>query len=142
MKTIKLVIVLSAAAAFIAACGQAPKNNTATANAQPEPVASPGEPAKPVDELATGRELYAVNCQVCHRQTGVGGAVTVEGKKLKTANLTSDRAKQRDDAHFITAVTDGAPDDGMPAFKDKLSAEQIQQIVKYVRTLQTPLANS
>ena len=143
INTVKLVIVALAVVAIIAACGQAPnKNAVPTGNtAQTDAAASPARSA-PVDDLATARELYTVNCQICHRQTGKGGAVTVDGKKLKPADLTSDRAKKHEDADLIKDISEGAPDDGMPAFKGKLSEEQMKQIVKFIRTLQTPVANS
>jgi mono/diheme cytochrome c family protein len=89
-----------------------------------------------VNELATGKELYAVNCQVCHRDTGKGGKVTVEGKKLQPEDLTSDKMKKRDDAKLFDDISGGVADEGMPAFKDKLSPEQIRTIIKHIRSLQ------
>jgi mono/diheme cytochrome c family protein len=139
MNAIKLVVfIVAAATIFAAACG--PKatqpNTTAENSTKPVTVASPATSAKPVDELASGQELYVTNCQICHRDTGKGGKVTVEGKKLDPEDLTSSKMKKHDDAKLFEHISDGVTDEGMPAFKDKLSPEQIKQVVQYIRKLQ------
>lgn len=141
MNALKLVVVVAAIGLAIIACrpNASTPNNTGSANVT---TAAPPTNTKPVDELAAGQELYVTNCQICHRDNGKGGKVTVEGKKLDPEDLTSDKMKKHDDAKILKHISDGAPDDGMPAFKDKLSADQIKQIVQYIRKLQTPAANS
>jgi mono/diheme cytochrome c family protein len=139
MKTIKLFFVFSAAALFIAACSQsgptANQANTATNTAKAN-TAPPAQPAATVDELAQGKELYSAKCMICHKDTGKGGRVTVEGKNLKPADLTSDKVKARTNDKLMATISEGAPEDGMPPFKDKLSKDEMKLIVKYVRTLQ------
>jgi len=132
MNALKLTVIVAAIAFFIAACGQT-QTQPNTASVNKASVTAPVSNAKPIDP---GQELYATNCQICHRDTGKGGKVTVEGKKLEPQDLTADKIKNRDDAKLLKQITNGAPDDGMPAFKDKLSEEQIKQIIQHVRKVQ------
>jgi mono/diheme cytochrome c family protein len=102
--------------------------NTANTNAA---ATTPSAPTG--DELAAGQALFKKNCAACHRDTGTGGKITIEGRTINPDNLTSDRKKSASDEKFHKWITEGAPDDGMPPFKDKLSDEQITQIVQYIR---------
>ena len=38
-----------------------------------------------------------------------------------------------DDADWLEAIQNGVPEDGMPAFKDKLSEQEIKDLVKLIR---------
>ena len=60
--------------------------------------------------------------------------MTIEGKTLNVDDLTSDKIKKFDDAKIAKYIHDGVEDEGMPAFKDKLSEAQIREIVRYVQT--------
>jgi mono/diheme cytochrome c family protein len=137
MAKVKLFCVLSSMLVLIAACSNpptttnnaAPPRNTTNANA---PAATPAA-ATPM-AAASGKDLYAKNCANCHKETGTGGEVVIEGKKLKPDNLTSDKIKGFSDEKIIGYVTNGVEDEGMPAFKDKLSADEIKAVVAYVRS--------
>jgi mono/diheme cytochrome c family protein len=137
MAKVKLFCVLSSMLVLIAACSNpptttnnaAPPRNTTTANA---PAATPAA-ATPM-AAASGKDLYAKNCANCHKETGTGGEVVIEGKKIKPDNLTSDKIKGFSDEKIIGYVTNGVEDEGMPAFKDKLSADEIKAVVAYVRS--------
>jgi Cu/Ag efflux protein CusF len=71
-----------------------------------------------------GGEIYKTQCAECHGGMG-------EGAK-KGISLLKGHALKHSENEYIIQVTDG---DGtkMPAFKDKLSAEQILAVVKYIR---------
>ncbi len=140
MNAFKLCLISLFAAAFIAACNQAATtpntaNTTGSVNKTSETV--PAQSATPIDEVAMAQDLYATNCQICHKDTGKGGKVTVEGKKLNPIDLTSDKVKNRSDDKLANQISEGAPDDGMPAFKVKLDPDQIKLLVKHLRTLQS-----
>ena len=139
MNIFKLCVVFAAVVIFIAACGQTATTpsqpNTAT-NLNKTAASTPAPPDQPVDELATAKDLYMTNCMICHKDTGKGGKVTVEGKNLNPADLTSAKMKVRSDDKLSNGISEGSPDDGMPAFKAKLTDAQIKLIVKYVRSLQ------
>ena len=138
MKNLKLSIVLGALS-FAIACGNAEPTNTtanteANSNVNSAAASTSAAPASPADETAMGKTLYEQNCAGCHREDGTGGKITIEGKSIDPDDLTSDKIKKIDDAKITKYVHDGIEDDGMPAFKDKLTEEQIRAVVRYVRT--------
>ena len=86
-----------------------------------------------VDNLAPGRDLYKQNCASCHRDAGTGGKITIDGKQLDPKDLTSEKMKNRSDKKLFEDITEGAPDDGMPAFKAKLTESQIKETIRFIR---------
>ncbi|HEV7700962.1 MAG TPA: c-type cytochrome, partial [Pyrinomonadaceae bacterium] len=85
------------------------------------------------DALAASRELYKTNCAQCHKDDGKGGESVVDGKKINAKDLTGDRMKSRSDSKLYDDIAEGSEDDGMPAFRGKLSDAQINEVVKYIR---------
>src|SRR3954470_6795896 len=95
--------------------------------------AASGEPeSKKSKPPADGRTVYANNCARCHG--GDGTSQTTMGQMTEAPNLT-DAAWQRgkSSAHMTAAVSNGRGQ--MPAFKKKLSRQDIAAAVAYVRTL-------
>ena len=137
MNSLKLAVTLFALVLFIGACNQTGvppvANNSITKTNQT--VAAPVTPPA-IDEAAMAKELYATNCMICHKDNGKGGKVTIEGKTIKADDLTSDKMKNKSDDKLSGYISEGFPDDGMPAFKGKLTADEIKAVVKYVRSLQ------
>ncbi|HKC62077.1 MAG TPA: cytochrome c [Pyrinomonadaceae bacterium] len=136
MKLVKLFIVAIAIGLFALACGNSDSTNqTATTNTgtQPTPSASPKATASatPQDELADAKKSYAQVCANCHGDHGEGGPVKIEGKLLKVPSLKEGHALKHSDEEFAKQITKGGG--GMPPFKDKLTPEQINNIVKYLR---------
>jgi mono/diheme cytochrome c family protein len=123
-----------AVVAAIAACGGNGANTATTSNKANNSAAIPAPSAAPsVDEMAAGLKLYKANCAACHRDNGTGGKVTIEGRTMKPDNLTDDRRKALSDQKILTVMHEGVEDEGMPAFKDKLSEAEMREIVRYVR---------
>jgi len=103
---------------------------TATAAAG---VSSPGDARRGKSSaVASGRSVYASNCARCHGADGTGH--TTMGEMTQARDLT-DAAWQsrRSAARMIASVTNGRGE--MPAFKRKLSRQEIAAAVAYVRTL-------
>lgn len=74
--------------------------------------------------LINGSETYQTNCATCHGAVG-------EGAK-KGIPLISGHALHHSEDEYIEQVNNGKGKK-MPAFKDKLTAEQIAAVVKFVR---------
>ncbi|MCD9186432.1 MAG: copper-binding protein [Pyrinomonadaceae bacterium] len=74
--------------------------------------------------VLNGAEIYKTNCAECHGANG-------EGAK-KGIPLTSGHALHHSETEHIKQVTDGEGAK-MPAFKDKLKAEEIKAVVDFVR---------
>ena len=152
MNFLKIGLLLSALTFFIIACTQTgPGNNAATANAANNKAVavktaspanqSPDNSGKRTEPMALGQatetaaagETFKTVCAKCHKENGEGGEASVNGKKLKVPNFKSERMKNDEDADFIDAIANGIPEDGMPAFKDRLNEEQIKNLVQFIR---------
>lgn len=75
--------------------------------------------------------LFKSKCAMCHGPEGSGK--TVMGEKLKIPDLRSADVQKRPDADLKTIIAKGK--DKMPAYEAKLSKEQIDKLVAYVRDL-------
>ncbi len=108
------------------------KNNVAVKPINSAPAQSP-LPKATIDELASGRTLYASNCANCHKENGTGGEVVVEGRKMKPDDLTTAKIKGFSDDKIIGFMMNGIQDEGMPALKGKISEGEMRDIVKFIR---------
>jgi putative heme-binding domain-containing protein len=75
---------------------------------------------------ADGAELFAMTCQVCHGQAGIGGV----GPALRGAKFTNDFVRK--------VLVDGRPGTMMPGFTATMSSAEISEIARYVARLQAP----
>ena len=138
MKILKASLIFAAFALFVIACSQAPTVNTnvpantdaASVNA---PVQAETTPAAG-DDLASAKKIYSENCVKCHKENGTGGVTVLEdGTRIKTPDLTTERQKKEPDSEYIEIIEKGEKEDGMPAFKGKISDDEIRNLVKYIR---------
>ena len=84
-----------------------------------------GEPAN-----SAAANTYKTNCVSCHGQDGRGSAV---GKSLHAADFHSAQVQKQSDAQLAGVVAEGRGN--MPAFGTRLSTDQIDALVKYIRSL-------
>jgi mono/diheme cytochrome c family protein len=94
---------------------------------------------KPVnaDMVKQGQALFTDNCVRCHGKTGVGDGPDGDPQALP-ADLTDPyRAPLNPDGTLFYKITNGKGKE-MPAFKDKLTADQIWSVVEYIKTLRKP----
>ena len=112
------------------ACGDNTGSNLSK-NATESPV--PPLPTATIDQLASGKKVFETNCAVCHTVDGTGGQVTIEGKNLDVENLRSNKIKRFSDEKIIGYIINGVPDEGMPAFKDKLSEGEMRDVILHIR---------
>ena len=130
MKLISLALTCVAIALFSIACTETTTTTNTPSPTTPAAPAAP-TPAASVDEFAAARVIYAEQCEACHGPKGEGGPVKVENKQIKVPSLKADHAIKHTDAELIKIVTAG--EEEMPGFKDKLTAEQITMMVRFVR---------
>jgi mono/diheme cytochrome c family protein len=86
-------------------------------------------PAKADDKSAA---LFKEKCAACHGPDGSGNTPT--GKALSVPDLRSDEVQKQTDAQVIDATANGKGKK-MPAYKGKLTDDQIKQLVGYIREL-------
>lgn len=76
--------------------------------------------------------LFKTKCAACHGPDGSGGTPT--GKAMGTPDLRSDDVQKQTDAQLIESTTNGKGKK-MPAYKGKLTDDQIKGLVGYIREL-------
>jgi len=82
-------------------------------------------------EQTSGKELFEKNCAKCHGSDGE--AKTFRGKFTHARNLTTaDFQSNTSDEQIADAIRTGPK--AMPSFEKKLSADEINALVQYVRT--------
>lgn len=86
-------------------------------------------PTRAADDPAA---LFKTKCAACHAADGSGNTDT--GKKLGTPDLRSEEVQKQTDAQLIDSTTNGKGKK-MPAYKGKLTDDQIKQLVGYIREL-------
>lgn len=79
----------------------------------------------------SGADLYKQKCQSCHGADGTPNPAMAKSMGLK--DLKSDDVQKQSDADLKTTVSKGKAK--MPAFSGKLTDPQIDEVVKYVRSL-------
>jgi cytochrome c6 len=75
---------------------------------------------------ADAATLFGSKCSACHGKDGKGTAV---GKKMGAPDLAG--ATKDSDAEIVGVISNGKGK--MAAYKDKLSADEIQALAKYVK---------
>ncbi|MBX7171248.1 MAG: cytochrome c [Pyrinomonadaceae bacterium] len=147
MKFFKLGLVLIGLAFFVFACNQNSTTSNTTANtnktlttnnngttatyeaANSNSNANKTAPAG--DELASAKKIFSEKCVLCHKETGEGGDVDIEGDKFKVPSFKNEKVAAADDKKYTRVIEEG--DDKMPAFKKKLTPEEIAGVIKFIR---------
>ena len=106
-----------------------------TSLSQPVPVAEARRqnPVKPTPEsIASGKKIFGFDCAQCHGAAGDGKGVAQ--KELKVPDLTNPATTKdfTDGALFYRIKTGHG---GMPPEGDRMPAEQLWDLVNYVRSL-------
>jgi mono/diheme cytochrome c family protein len=129
MNSAKFAAIILVIGCFATACNS---SGTLTTD-QTQPSAAPATAAATTtpDPFAKAYLNFQKNCQECHGEKGQGGTVEIKDRKLKVPSLRDGHALKHTDEKFVKQISEG--DDEMPAFKDKLSAEEINELVRFIR---------
>jgi putative heme-binding domain-containing protein len=86
---------------------------------------SAAQPQSPEIQIEAGNRVYLGSCSMtyCHAAGGIGGG----GPRLRDREFTAE--------YLTLLITEGVPGTGMPAFKNSLSKQQIEQCVAYILSL-------
>jgi cbb3-type cytochrome c oxidase subunit III len=83
--------------------------------------------ARPADD---GSDLFKQKCSMCHGVDGKGYSA------LKTPDFTDPKVQASlTDKEIVETIKNGKKGTPMPAFGDKLTEDQIQLLLKYLRSL-------
>jgi cytochrome c551 len=76
--------------------------------------------------------VFKTKCAPCHG--AAGDANTPAGKALKVPSFTSEEVLNETDANLLTIARNGKGK--MPAWHDKLSDDQLKDLIAFIRTMQ------
>lgn len=141
MTRLKLSLSALAVALFALACATNTNTNTGTATnsnraanmnaaASNTATANANAPASN-DALASARATYNNACIKCHKENGEGGKVDIDGDKVTVPSFKGGHALKHSDADYAKQIANGG--EGMPKFKDRLTPEQIDGVVHFIR---------
>lgn len=128
MKKLTLIFTLAFSATTLAGAGHDGAHWTAPDAAQKLENPFP----KTKNNIQAGRSLFQTNCAQCHGEFGEGNGPMAKNLPKPPANLRA-MAGQHPDGDFFWKIQHGRG--AMPAFKGKLSDEQIWKLVTYIQSL-------
>jgi mono/diheme cytochrome c family protein len=88
------------------------------------------------ESIAAGKKVFDSQCTACHGATAKGDGKMAAELNPKPADLTSGMFKHGStDGELYTLIRDGSKGTGMKGFGSKLTADQLWNVVNYVRSL-------
>jgi mono/diheme cytochrome c family protein len=86
--------------------------------------------------IAAGKKLYDSQCASCHGATGKGDGKGGALLKPTPSDLTdADWKHGQTDGEIFTIIRDGSPQTGMRGYGSRIPANDIWNLVNYVRSL-------
>jgi len=87
-------------------------------------------PERPVEASGPGKVLYERNCSMCHGPNGVAARIGRGAVDLNDAEWQ----RRTSDEQIAERIREGRGQ--MPAWKNRLSEDEIRAVVDYVRTFE------
>jgi len=93
---------------------------------------APGKASAAAADVARGKKVFAARCAVCHYADSRAKKIGPGLKDLSRGGRYAD-GKPVDDASLRQWIEKGGKD--MPGFKSSLNADQVRDLVAYLKTL-------
>ena len=98
------------------------------AAAVPNPISASDE------SMASGGEIFATNCALCHGETGEGDGPAASALAVPPADLHEDHVQVLTDGALFYIISHSEPESPMPAWEDILSEDERWHVVNFLRT--------
>jgi putative copper resistance protein D len=82
--------------------------------------------------IAAGAKLYGSNCGACHGAEGRGDGPAAPSLSMRPPSLTSGHALHHHPGDLYWWIARGIPGSPMPRFDDRLTSEQIWQVLTFL----------
>src|SRR5688572_8846002 len=132
------IVYLAVLSLFVlTACGESDNRTGSESISTPVPV--PAEYAGKTNPFGPeaadeGARIFKTNCETCHGPQGHGDGPAGQSLDPKPKDL-SELQKIAGDDYLFWRISEGKPGTSMVAWKGILSAEQIWQVVSFIRAL-------
>ena len=84
--------------------------------------------------LEIGRDIFFKHCKTCHGDKGDGKTFAANVLSPPPKNLTSEKSKKElTEKRMIESVAEGRKGTAMMPWKSRLSKQEIQEVVNYIR---------
>jgi len=91
--------------------------------------------AQPSDTLDRGHTIYQEHCLECHGESGKGDGPKAPFLSPRPGNLVSAATSAKTDKELLRTIAQGKPRTAMPAWQDRLAAEDQEAALQYIRSL-------
>lgn len=91
--------------------------------------------AQTSEGLDRGQAIYLEHCMDCHGAAGKGDGVKAPFLSPRPGNLVSAATSAKTDKELLRTIAQGKPHTAMPAWQDRLSSEDQQAVLRYIRSL-------
>lgn len=91
--------------------------------------------AQTSEGLDRGQAIYTEHCMDCHGAAGKGDGVKAPFLSPRPGNLVSAATSAKTDKELLRTIAQGKPRTAMPAWQDRLSNEDQQAVLRYIRSL-------
>jgi mono/diheme cytochrome c family protein len=81
-----------------------------------------------------GQKLFAESCAACHGSYGRGDGAWAKIRNFRPPDLASEPVQKKTDEELKNIIRNGRPGTPMPPH-DELSPEQLDSLLKFIRTL-------
>jgi len=88
--------------------------------------------------IADGAEIWAKKCALCHGKDGKGTTPMCEKYKCRDLTKPEVQAAFTDDQaakSIMEGIKNSSGNTVMPPYKEKLTTEEVKEVVKFLRTL-------
>jgi len=114
-----------------------PNEHLAGAHDVPDDAAGLPNPfAGDEESAATGANIYAASCAICHGEGGGGDGPAASGLVIAPADLHEGHVQENTDGGLFYIISHGKPETPMPAFSDLLDEDGRWHVVNFLRTFQ------
>jgi len=87
-----------------------------------------------VVNLEVGRDIFFKHCKACHGNKGDGETFAANVLNPPPKNFTSEKSKQElTQKRMVKSITEGKKGTAMMPWKSRLSHQEIQAVVGYIR---------
>jgi mono/diheme cytochrome c family protein len=117
----RLIVMLAVAAGLSVLVGACGGGGSESKDSGAKPKAT--QPAPTQASVTAGREVFVANCARCHGQNAEGGF----GPQLAGGAVVQKYPNAADQIGYVEGHT-------LPPFRDRLSPEQIRDVVEYTRS--------